>query len=194
MNMKILFLSSFWIIITSAMEDPTEIQPHQSGVFLDEIVSVYKNPVVVHVMPLEIDRSRCRVSGDLHKAQPLAFGCKDHTLLKSRLIPMLYHQMTAHACLRIKDLWDEQNYTYVWLRKELESNGKTIFESTNAKSNRAEFQECENQRFQTLVTLKLYEKNALQSRMASCSIPHIEVVSKTVVCLIQNRKGIIKPE
>lgn len=182
MNIQKLLLSCLFVITASAMQRPTRGGASGPEVVLKEIVSVYKNPVVVTAMNLVYDQKKqCFKESTFGETKKLVtVGRKDTTFYdRSRGIPLESHGEESCACLSIDDTVEKTNFTKVWLRKVHTADGDGSFEFPDIQDAKEEFYIAKDQRVQTIVTLKLCNQEAL-GRYDSELRKHIPFVEVTI--------------
>lgn len=119
------------------------MEKDEKGIFLDQIVSQYKNPIRVSLMHLENNgygTELTRKGVKVHLAIVTAAGpqffnrtIKTADLMKRSKSSLRLKKVAEVACLRIEDLAGSQGLltsteTYVWLRKEWK--GESFAEDT----------------------------------------------------------------
>lgn len=188
MNMqKIFFISCFFVITTSAMDKPARGGKIGPQVVLKEIISGYKNPVVVTVMNLVYDQKKqCFKEDTFGETKKLVTIGKRETIFydRNREIPLESYGQESCACLSIDDAVEKTNFTKVWLRKVHTAEGDGFFEFPDIQDAKEEFYIAKDQRIQTVVTLKLCNKHALGRYDSELRkhIPFVEVTINTSEC------------
>jgi hypothetical protein len=190
---KYLLIISLMNCSLFAMENPVEIPAQQPGIFLKQIVSEYKNPIRVSLMPIQRSISRrheFEIADDLYneRTEPLAVVFNNQVQFCKREIKTEMESVSSFkelhgtvfeiACLRIEDLLKRgtAGIIYIWLHKYLKNHRNV---DNNQRGHLAtNFDRIEEFDFdpirpsQTLITMKLNHKDRFDSR-------RIEVQSKT---------------
>lgn len=176
-----------------AMDDPRQVPQGKPGIFLDQIVSEYKDPIRISQLPLEAEPYKergfrqysCRE--DLQdRIKHLAVVTGDQTHFFKREIETdiqnasncgdLY--LIETACLRVEDLSKADKKTFIWLYRHVSNpeNKNKLKGLMCVDSKVLETFECNRENaISTLITLKFTHKDYLHANRRN----QISVESKT---------------
>lgn len=189
-----------------AMDDPRQIPQDKPGIFLDQIVSEYKNPVRISQVPLEAEPYKergfrqysCRE--DLQdRIKHLAVVTGDQTHFFKREIETDIQNasncgdlhLIETACLRVEDLSKADKKTFIWLYRQVNNsdNKNKLKGSVRVDFNTTEtFEFNRENAISTLVTLTLAHKDNLHIHGRN----QINVKSKTNNFLDPSLQNLLK--
>lgn len=179
--------------VLTGMDDPRQIPQEKPGIFLDQIVSEYQNPVRISQLPLaeeSFTQGGCKnysCREDLpDRIQHLAVVAGGQAQFINREIkPDVQNGFGNNgfycietACLRVEDLSSNSKKTFIWLYRKVtnsdQKNKRKVW--INRQWQTVETLEFDSKNaLSTLISLRFTDKNYLQGMSGS----RVEFTSKT---------------